>query len=241
MKYSNIFVALTIAVKTIVAIVLEIKLPNKYKTLRFNLNCRRNIYTFGWLIDCSFFAILLNSTLEPHSQFLISNYYFALLSAIAIGLFIILYLIDKKLVTKYRVYVLNNIVEYNEYKNGERDEAIIASLRPFLTKLSSALVVLLTSVTYLIFGVTNITNQISALERDTSLALISEAEKLSSIHEVLSGVSGVQSVGLMLVMGIVPALLMATSYYLYRKHYILDEDEYRRIVGELEKRKGEAR
>ena len=134
-----------------------------------------------------------------------------------------------------------NTVEYNEYKNGERDEAIIASLRPFLTKLSSALVVLLTSVTYLIFGVTNITNQISALERDTSLALISEAEKLSSIHEVLSGVSGVQSVGLMLVMGIVPALLMATSYYLYRKHYILDEDEYRRIVGELEKRKGEAR
>ena len=134
-----------------------------------------------------------------------------------------------------------NTVEYNEYKNGERDEAIIASLRPFLTKLSSALVVLLTSVTYLIFGVTNITNQISALERDTSLALISEAEKLSSIHEVLSGVSGVQSVGLMLVMGIVPALLMAVSYYLYRKHYILDEDEYRRIVGELEKRKGEAR
>ena len=119
MKYSNIFVALTIAVKTIVAIVLEIKLPNKYKTLRFNLNCRRNIYTFGWLIDCSFFAILLNSTLESHSQFLISNYYFALLSAIAIGLFIILYLIDKKLVTKYRVYVLNNIVEYNEYKNKD--------------------------------------------------------------------------------------------------------------------------
>ena len=58
---------------------------------------------------------------------------------------------------------------------------------------------------------------------------------------MLSGVSGVQSVGLMLVMGIVPALLMAVSYYLYRKHYILDEDEYRRIVGELEKRKGEAR
>ena len=130
-----------------------------------------------------------------------------------------------------------NTVEYNEYKNGERDEAIIASLRPFLTKLSSALVVLLTSVTYLIFGVTGITNQISSFERETSLGLITEAEKLSSINGVLSGVSKMQTTGLMLVMGIVPAVLMTISYVLYKKHYILDEDEYNRILLELDKRK----
>ena len=130
-----------------------------------------------------------------------------------------------------------NTVEYNEYKNGERDEAIIASLRPFLTKLSSALVVLLTSVTYLIFGVTGITNQISSLERETSLGLITEVEKLSSINGVLSGVSKMQTTGLMLVMGILPAVLMTAAYLLYKKHYILDEDEYDRILVELEKRK----
>ena len=130
-----------------------------------------------------------------------------------------------------------NTVEYNEYKNGERDEAIIASLRPFLTKLSSALVVLLTSVTYLIFGVTGITNQISSLERETSLGLITEVEKLSSINGVLSGVSKIQTTGLMLVMGILPAVLMTAAYALYKKHYILDEDEYDRILVELEKRK----
>ena len=130
-----------------------------------------------------------------------------------------------------------NTVEYNEYKNGERDEAIIASLRPFLTKLSSALVVLLTSVTYLIFGVTGITNQISSLERETSLGVITEVEKLSSINGVLSGVSQIQTTGLMLVMGIIPAVLMTAAYVLYKRHYILDEDEYDRIVLELEKRK----
>ena len=128
-----------------------------------------------------------------------------------------------------------NTVEYNEYKNGERDEAIIASLRPFLTKLSSALVVLLTSVTYLIFGVTGITNQISSLERETSLGVITEVEKLSSINGVLSGVSKIQTTGLMLVMGIIPAVLMTAAYVLYKRHYILDEDEYDRIVLELEK------
>lgn len=130
-----------------------------------------------------------------------------------------------------------NTVEYNEYKNGERDEAIIASLRPFLTKLSSALVVLITSVTYLIFGLTGITNQISSLERETSLGLITEAEKLSSINGVLANVSKTQTTGLMLVMAILPAILMTASYLLYKKHYILDEDEYDRILVELEKRK----
>ena len=130
-----------------------------------------------------------------------------------------------------------NTVEYNEYKNGERDEAIIASLRPFLTKLSSALVVLITSVTYLIFGLTGITNQISSLERETSLGLITETEKLSSINGVLANVSKTQTTGLMLVMAILPAILMTASYLLYKKHYILDEDEYDRILVELEKRK----
>ena len=128
-----------------------------------------------------------------------------------------------------------NTVEYNEHKNGKRDEAIIASLRPFLTKLSSALVVLLTSVTYLIFGVTGITNQISSLERETSLGVITEVEKLSSINGVLSGVSKIQTTGLVLVMGIIPAVLMTAAYVLYKRHYILDEDEYDRIVLELEK------
>ena len=49
-----------------------------------------------------------------------------------------------------------NTVEYNEYKRGTRDEAIIASLRPFFTKLASALIVLIISACYLIFGVTNL-------------------------------------------------------------------------------------
>ena len=57
-----------------------------------------------------------------------------------------------------------NTVEYNEYLSGDRDEAIIASLRPFLTKMSSALIVLITNVAYMIFGVTKYTNRISDLE-----------------------------------------------------------------------------
>lgn len=132
-----------------------------------------------------------------------------------------------------------NTVEYNEYKNGTRDEAIIASIRPFFTKFGSALCVLLTTVSYLIFGVTKYTNQISSLEQAANMGSITEAEKLAQIDTVISSVSSAQSHGILLVMVLVPLLMMLGAYLLYKKHYILDEDEYDRIVEELGHKKAQ--
>lgn len=83
-----------------------------------------------------------------------------------------------------------NTVEYNEYKFGTRDEGIITSLRPFITKMSSALIVAATSATYLIFGVTGYTNQISDLEQQCAQGLISEEQKLTEISAVIFGTTG---------------------------------------------------
>lgn len=130
-----------------------------------------------------------------------------------------------------------NTVEYNELKHGVRDEAIITSLRPFLTKLASAVTVLITSVSYMLFGVTSFTNQISSLEQAASAGTITEAEKLSSISQVLAGVRHEQTVGLLLCMTVLPCLLMLLSYFLYKKHYRLDEEEYQKICDELAAKK----
>ena len=126
-----------------------------------------------------------------------------------------------------------NTVEYNEYRNGTRDEAIVASIRPFFTKMGSALCVLLTTVSYLIFGVTNYTNQISSFEQAANMGSITEAEKLAQIDSVIASVSSSQSHGILLVMCLIPFVMMVSAYLLYKKHYILDEDEYDRIVREL--------
>ncbi len=132
-----------------------------------------------------------------------------------------------------------NTVEYNEYLHGVRDEAIIASLRPFLTKMGSAIIVAVTSLSYIVFGVTGYTNQISSLESAASAGLITEAEKLSSIGEILSGVQSWQTIGLYLCMTVLPCLFMLSSHLLYQKHYKLDEPEYDRICRELAQRRGE--
>lgn len=126
-----------------------------------------------------------------------------------------------------------NTVEYNEYKMGTRDEAIIASVRPFMTKMASAIIVMITAGSYLLFGVTNYTNQISDYESLSALGTITEAEKLISIQNVISGVEPSQSFGLLIFMTIVPCAFMLISNMLYQKHYKLDEEEYDRICKEL--------
>ena len=130
-----------------------------------------------------------------------------------------------------------NTVEYNELNTGERDEAIIASLRPFLTKLSSALTVLITNASYIIFGVTAYTNQISDLENQCARGLIAEQEKIDAITGVISGISSGKTLALLICMAVIPCVFMLTSYFLYKKHYKLDEEEYDRICRELNERK----
>ena len=128
-----------------------------------------------------------------------------------------------------------NTVEYNEHKHGKRAEAIISSLRPFLTKLGSALCVALTSATYLIFKVTNITNAISAAEN--AAAVDSSYDKAGVIENLLSNVQKSQSLGLLLAMTVVPLAFMLAAFFLYRAKYKLDEPEYERICKELEYRR----
>ena len=91
--------------------------------------------------------------------------------------------------------------------------------------------------TYLITGVTKYTNQISTLENAAAAGDITEAEKLTAIHELLRGVQHSQSMGLLLVMTVIPAVFMALAYVLYLRHYKLDEPEYDRICEELQSRR----
>ena len=130
-----------------------------------------------------------------------------------------------------------NTVEYNEYKRGTRDEGIITSLRPFITKLASALNVAIAYLAYILFNTLHFTNGISDLEMQCNEQLITEASKNQQIAALLQDVKPNQSGGLLLVMTVLPFLLMLVSYLLYKKHYKLDELEYERICEELENRK----
>ena len=132
-----------------------------------------------------------------------------------------------------------NTVEYNQLKTGHRNEAIITSMRPLLTKMGSAIVVGLTSLTYFIFKITEKTNQISDFEQQATLGHITDAERLNGIAEVISGVSNGQTIGLLLAMVLIPLVFGFVSFILYQKFYKLDEKTYADICVQLESKENE--
>ncbi len=71
----------------------------------------------------------------------------------------------------YTATIINitNCVEYNEYKTGSRNEAVISTLRPFVTKLADALKYGIVIVVLMASGVYAMSQSISTLETQKSL------------------------------------------------------------------------
>lgn len=130
-----------------------------------------------------------------------------------------------------------NTVEYNEYTKGTRDEAIITSMRPFLTKFASSLTVIITYVTYLACKVTTYTNQISEFEQFANKGTITAEEKSAGIASVINSVAHGQTVGLLIAMTVIPCAFMVASAVLYRKFYKLDEATFEDIVNKLKEKR----
>ncbi len=136
--------------------------------------------------------------------------------------------------------LLSNTVEYNEYMTGERNEALIFSVRPFMAKLSSSLQQVIIMVVYLAIGLTDITNQISEAEnRALQDVQWAELHKADYIADILSGASSGMTFALRAVMVVLPIVFMAVGYYVNKKKYFLDEEKYDEILTELKNRGGE--
>ena len=142
-------------------------------------------------------------------------------------------------ITVYMIMVIciANTVEYNEWKTGSRDEGIIFSVRPFITKLSTSIVQLMVMVIYFVVGVRKVTNQISDLENQASAGLIDATEKAKQIGSILTGVSSGKTAALLLCMTVIPALFATTAYVIYKKKFKITEARYDELLAEIAQRK----
>jgi melibiose permease/lactose/raffinose/galactose permease len=92
---------------------------------------------------------------------------------------------------------MTNCVEYNEYKNGERNEAVISTLRPFMAKFADALKYFITIIALMASGIYVLSNSISSLETQKSMFDgFSTAEQyqyvitIDALNDKLEGKSG---------------------------------------------------
>ena len=134
------------------------------------------------------------------------------------------------------VVMLNNTIEYDEYRFNERHESIISAVRSFAVKLSSAINQGIQALVLIISGIYTISQKISSLENQAGAGKISSEEVLLQADNYISTASSLQRMTLRLGITLIPVLVITSAYILLKRKYKIDEDEYNRLVNEIEKR-----
>jgi len=132
---------------------------------------------------------------------------------------------------------LTNCIEYNEYKTGNRDEAIIFSIRPFMAKMASALQQGIVAVAYLAIGITAITNGISEAERLNNMGLIDAAKKSELIEKALALGTESTKMNFRIIIVVVPIVLISIAYWIIMKKNKVNEKEYDQMIEDINAKK----
>ena len=135
------------------------------------------------------------------------------------------------------IVMVNNTIEYDEYRFGERHDSIISAIRSFATKLAGALNQGTASLILIISGIYVVSQNISALEVEVGNGTMDSETALALADGYIAGVMPSQTLTLRMGMVFVPLVVMITAFTIIRHKYRIDEAEYNRLVAEIEKRK----
>jgi len=132
--------------------------------------------------------------------------------------------------------MMQNSIEYNEWKFGERKESVAFSWRPLDAKFASAIQKFVVFVTLLGAGLYGITNSISDVENQKAGGLTSPIDATTQISGYISSINQWQLIVLGIGMIGSAVLSILASYLLVHFGYTIDEKTYRQITEDLKKR-----
>lgn len=135
------------------------------------------------------------------------------------------------------IVMLNNTIEYDEYKYGERHDSIISAVRSFATKLASAIDQGTVALILIISGIYTISQNISGLEIQAGTKEITSEQALSKADEYIALATSGQRFVLRIGIVAVPIIAIVIAYVIIKKKYIIDEKKYDELVAELSARK----
>ncbi len=133
---------------------------------------------------------------------------------------------------------LQSTIEYNEWKFGERKEALVSSMRALVAKWGSAIQQGLVYGTLAATGLYTITSQISNEEYIKNAGgYASDAEFNSNIQAIIDGVSRDQKIQMAIGMIVAPLLIMLAAILIATFVFKIDEKKYNQMVLEIKERK----
>ena len=132
------------------------------------------------------------------------------------------------------VVMTANTIEYNEINTGERNEGIVFSVRPFMTKLGAAVQQIIVTVVLIVSGVFVYSKQVASLEIQKSQGKLTDITESANL--ILSAATPEMLLILRLGMGLIPMFCMIGAYVIIRKKYIITEEKYDDMLIELNQR-----
>ena len=132
---------------------------------------------------------------------------------------------------------MQSTIEYNEYKYGERKEALVSSMRALVAKFGSAIQRLLIFLTLFLSGLYGVSQTISNGEAQLHAGLISETELTNEINAARDAIDRGQWMIFSAGMLWIPLILLVVSLILCRFVFKIDEKRYQEIVDELQARR----
>ncbi len=129
------------------------------------------------------------------------------------------------------VVMTANTIEYNALKTGERNESIVFSVRPFMTKLGAAFQQGIVTIVLLMSGVFTFSGQIAELEIQKAQGKVENITVMA--NDILSQATPSMLLILRLGMVFIPMICLIVAYGCIRKYYFIDETRYDEIVAEV--------
>lgn len=131
------------------------------------------------------------------------------------------------------IVMLNNTIEYDEWKHGERHDSVISAVRSFVTKLASAIDQGVVALILIVSGIYSISQKISGLEVSVGRGEMTSEAVLVAADDFISMATSGQLLTLRLGMVGVPVIVITVSYLILRKKYVIDENKYSEIIATL--------
>ncbi len=136
------------------------------------------------------------------------------------------------------VVMINNTIEYDEYRFDERYDSIISAIRSFASKFSGALNQGAASLILIVSGIYAVSQNISELEVKVGSGAMTKEEALAKADAVIATVEPGQTLMLRISMVAIPIIVIIASRVIMKTRYKINEAEYDRMVKEISERNG---
>ena len=134
---------------------------------------------------------------------------------------------------------MQSTIEYNQYKFGERKEALVSSMRALSAKFSSAIQRLLIFLTLLLSGLYAISQVISNSEAELASGNMTTAQLVEQIDNARAGITNGQWMVFSIGMLWIPLALLIASLILSMFVFKIDEKKYQEIVDAINQKQVE--